>query len=200
VEPQAGLWVLTLSPTDMLKGYLLANIDEGARVDVNNRWKVPIRELVERDKEGDADFFKAWLRSQYATKIRERMKGAKQEDFDRIGTEYHRCLRDSRRYVGLEKPSDFSRLINVDFEFYSKQYLCLLYASAKLTPGLEHVCYNSWNGFTQQYQLLLAPLQPTDSPDEIARKIRITAKFIDILLTWRLWNFRSIAYARKIVG
>lgn len=175
--------------------YLLANIDDGARVEVNNRWKVRVRELVERDKEGDADFFKAWLRSQYATKIRERKKGAKQEDFDRIGTEYHRWLRDSRRHVGLDRSSDFLRIINVDFEFYSKQYLRLLDASAKLTPGLEHVCYNSWNGFTQQFQLLLSPLRPSDSSDEIARKIRITSKFIDILLTWRLWNFRSIAYS-----
>lgn len=186
---------LSLSPTDMLKGYLLANIEEGSRVDVNNRWKGRVRELVERDKEGDADFFKAWLRSQYATKIRERKRGAKQEDFDRIGTEYHRWLRDSRRQVGLEKPSDFLRLINIDFDFYSKQYLRLLNASAEVTPGLEHVCYNAWNGFTQQYQLLLAPLRPTDTPDEIGRKLRITAKFIDILLTWRLWNFRSIAYS-----
>lgn len=186
---------LSLSPTDMLKGYLLANIDEEYRVDVNSRWKVCIRELVERDKEGDADFFKAWLRSQYAMKIRERKKGAKQEDFDRIGTEYHRWLRDSRHQVGLKKPSDFLRFVNTDFEFYSKQYLRLLSASANRTPGLEHVFYNAWNVFTQQYQILLAPLKPADTPEEIDQKIRITAKFLDILITWRQWNFRSIAYS-----
>lgn len=186
---------LSLSPTDMLKGFLLANVDKDARVDVNRRWKARIRELVERDKEGDADFFKAWLRSQYATKIRERKKGAKQEDFDRIGTEYHRWLRDSRRQIGLENSSDFLSFINTDFEFYSKQYLRLLSASVKMTPKLEHVYYNACNGFTQQYQILLAPLRPSDDPDEITRKIRITAQFIDILLTWRLWNFRSIAYS-----
>jgi len=186
---------LSLSPTDMLKGYLLANIEEEARVEANNRWKGRIRELAEWDKEVDADFFKAWFRSQYATRIRERKKGAKQEDFDRIGTEYHRWLRDSRRQVGLEKQTDFLRFINTDFDFYSKQYLRLLNASSKVTPGLEHVCYNAWNGFTQQYMLLLAPLKPSDTPDQITQKIRITAKFIDILLTWRLWNFRSIAYS-----
>ena len=186
---------LSLSPTDMLKGYLLANIDKEQRVAANDRWKERIRALVDRDKEGDADFFKAWLRSQYATKIRERKKGAKQEDFDRIGTEYHRWLRDSRRQVGLKKPSDFLRFINTDFDFYSNHYLRLLDASSVITPGLEHVRYNSLNGFTQQYQLLLAPLRATDDLDEINRKIRITAKFIDILLTWRLWNFRSIAYS-----
>lgn len=186
---------LSLSPTEMLKGYLLANINKDARVKVNSDWKTRIRDLVDAGKEGDADFFKAWLRSQYAEKIRERKKGAKQEDFDRIGTEYHRWLRDSRCKGRLEKPSDFLQFVNTDFDFYSKQYLRLLKASETMTPGLEHVCYNAWNGFTQQYQVLLAPLRPTDTPEEIDRKIRITAKFLDILLTWRLWNFRRIAYS-----
>lgn len=186
---------LSLNPTEMLKGYLLANIEETARAEINVQWKDRIRLLVEGSKEGDADFFKAWLRSQYAKKIRERKRGAKQEDFDRIGTEYHRWLRDSRKLIGLETKSDFLNFIKTDFEFYSHQYLNIQNASWEIIPGLEHVCYNAWNGFTQQYQLLLAPLRPTDLPDEITRKIRITAKFIDILLTWRLWNFRSIAYS-----
>ncbi len=30
---------LSLSPTDMLKGYLLANIDPAARASTNNRWR-----------------------------------------------------------------------------------------------------------------------------------------------------------------
>jgi hypothetical protein len=48
----------------------------------------------ERDtKESEADFFKAWLRAKYAQDIRERKKGAKPEDFDLIGTEYHRWVR-----------------------------------------------------------------------------------------------------------
>ncbi|WP_250462605.1 GmrSD restriction endonuclease domain-containing protein [Microbulbifer litoralis] len=186
---------LSLNPTDMLKGYLLANIDEDYRVEANNRWKLRIGKLTDWGKEVEADFFKAWLRSQYATKIRERKKGAKQEDFDRIGTEYHRWLRDARAQVGLDKPSDYLRFLSTDFEFYSKQYLHLLDASEQITTGLEHVCYNAWNGFTLQHMLLLAPLKPSDAQNEITQKTRITAKFIDILLTWRLWNFRSIAYS-----
>ena len=36
---------LSLSPTDMLKGYLLANIDEAKRTAINTRWRDRIREL-----------------------------------------------------------------------------------------------------------------------------------------------------------
>ncbi|MGI8546836.1 MAG: DUF262 domain-containing protein [Gemmatimonadaceae bacterium] len=186
---------LSLSPTDMLKGYLLANIDESRRTTANARWRDRIRELNDAGKEVEADYFKAWLRSQYATKIRERKKGAKPEDFDRIGTEFHRWLRDAAETVGLAHGEDFFRFIDEDFDFYSRQYLRLIDASQAPTAGLEHVLYNSQQGFTLQYMLLLAPLRPEDSEPVVNRKISLVARYLDILLTWRLWNFRTIAYS-----
>lgn len=187
---------LSLSPTDMLKGYLLANIDDGSkRTAANNLWRERIRDLNDAGKEVEPDCFKAWLRSQYATKIRERKKGAKAEDFDRIGTEFHRWLRDASESVGLENGADFYRFIDRDFNFYSRQYLKLIQASQAKIDGLEHVLYNAQHGFTLQYMLLLAPLKSDDSETVVNQKIRLVARFIDILLTWRLWNFRSIAYS-----
>ncbi|WP_029032275.1 DUF262 domain-containing protein [Salinarimonas rosea] len=186
---------LSLSPTDMLKGYLLANIDEKKRISANQRWRDRILELNEAGKEVEADCFKAWLRSQYATKIRERKKGAKPEDFDRIGTEFHRWLRDASASVGLKSTEDFFRFIDRDFDFYAKQYLRLMEASRQRVKGLEHVQYNAQHGFTLQYMLILAPLKPDDDPAIVDAKIRIVARFVDVLLAWRLWNFRSIAYS-----
>jgi len=186
---------LSLSPTDMLKGYLLANIDESKRTSANNRWRGRIRELNDAGKEVEADCFKAWFRSQHATKIRERKKGAKPEDFDRIGTEFHRWLRDAAETVGLKHSDDFYRLIDRDFDFYSRQYLRVIEAAQKPAPGLEHVLYNAQHGFTLQHMLLLAPLRPDDSEPVIVRKIGLVAQYLDILLTWRLWNFRTIAYS-----
>ena len=66
---------LSLSPTDMLKGYLLSNItNSDKRTVANSQWRDRIRRLNEAGKEVEPDCFKAWLRSQYATKIRERKK------------------------------------------------------------------------------------------------------------------------------
>lgn len=186
---------LSLSPTDMLKGYLLANIEENKRTAANTRWRDRIRDLNDAGKEVEADCFKAWLRSQHSTKIRERKKGAKPEDFDRIGTEFHRWLRDAADAVGLNQSDDFYRFIDRDFDFYSRQYLRLIEASQKPVSGLEHVLYNAQQGFTLQYMLLLAPLKPDDSEPAVTKKIRLVARYLDILLTWRLWNFRSIAYS-----
>jgi hypothetical protein len=186
---------LSLSPTDMLKGYLLANIDEAKRTTANAFWRDRIRELNDAGKEVESDCFKAWLRSQYATKIRERKKGAKPEDFDRIGTEFHRWLRDAADAVGLKESGDFYRFIDRDFTFYSRQYLRLIEAAQKPVAGLEHVLYNAQHGFTLQYLLLLAPLRPDDNEVVVNKKLSLVARYIDILLTWRLWNFRTIAYS-----
>jgi len=187
---------LSLSPTDMLKSYLLANIeDESRRSSANAFWKARILEMNQVGKDVDADCFKTWLRSQYATAIRERKKGAKPQSFDLIGTEFHRWVRDNREDIGLRESLDFARFIERDFDYYSRQYLRLLEASSSPMPGLEHVLYNAQHGFTLQYMLLLAPLSPEDSPEVIDLKLRLVATFLDILLSWRLWNFRSIAYS-----
>ncbi len=138
---------------------------------------------------------KAWLRSQYAQSIRERTRGASPRDFDRIGTEFHRWVRENREPLGLERSSDFLRFIERDLSFYARQYATLRRAASELVPGLDVVFHNAQNGFTLQYPVLLAPLTPDDADDVIRTKMRITASFIDILLARRLWNFRSIAYS-----
>ena len=186
---------LSLSPTDMLKGYLLANMNPHRRVWANELWRGRIQELTGEDGDHGADFFKAWLRSQFATRIRERRKGAKPEDFDRISTEFHRWLRGAKDDLGLKLPEDFFRFVARDFDFYSRQYLQLQKAAAEPVEGLKHVSYNHGHGFTLQDMLLLAPLQPGDSDKTIERKLRLVSQFVDILITRRIWNFRSIAYS-----
>lgn len=192
---------LSLTPTEMLKGFLLANIvEEDKKTLANDLWRRRTQDLQTYGKETEADFFKAWLRSQYALKIRERRKGARPEDFDRLGTEFHRWVRDHATdndddaFV-LKFSDDFFHFIQRDFEFYSRQYMRLMEASRSLVPGLEHVLYNAKLGFTLQHIVLLAPLRPDDSDETVQKKIRLASMFIDILLAWRIWNYRSIAYS-----
>ena len=186
---------LQLSPTDMLKGYLLANMDQHRRDQANELWRRRIRDLSRESDDHGADFFKAWLRSQYATKIRDRRKGATAEDFERIGTEFHRWLRDTREMLGLKQPEQFFLFVTRNFDFYSKQYLRLREAADRPVEGLEHIFYNYNHGFTLQDMLLLAPLRPEDSEATINSKLRLVSRFVDILITRRIWNFRSIAYS-----
>ncbi len=187
---------LSLTPTDMLKGYLLANIsDTGKRTDASHVWKNLISKLQTLGKDEDADGIKAWLRSQYAKTIRERKGGALPQDFDLIGTEFHRWVRDHEKLLGLKASADFVRFIEKDFAFYLALYSRLRLAAETLTPGLECVHYNAQNDFTLQYPVLLAALRVGDPETEIVRKIRIAADYLDILISRRIWNWRAIDYS-----
>lgn len=149
---------LSLTPTDMLKAYLLANItDVQQRNRASEVWKANIRKLQDLGKDEDADGIKAWLRSQYAETIREHKRGATAQDFDLIGTEFHRWVRDHHAMLGLEKSGDFARFIERDFVFYANQYHRLRVAAETLTQGLECVYYNAQANFTLQYPVSLAP-------------------------------------------
>ena len=78
--------------------------------------------LAELGKDEDADGIKSWLRSQYAESIRERKRGAAPQDFDLIGTEFHRWVRDHEERLGLTASAEFARFIERDFAFYSRWY------------------------------------------------------------------------------
>ena len=192
---------LSLSNTDMLKGYLLASItDTAKRAEANKEIKYWLQTFAKRDserdtKESEADFFKAWLRAKYAKGIRERKKSAKPEDFDLIGTEYHRWVRNKQTLIGLKTSDQFNDWVKTDLRFFARVYLELLDASETLKPGLESIRFNADHGFTQQFQVLLAPLVPSDDAPTIKAKLRLTADYLDCWLNRRLWNSKSIDYS-----
>ncbi len=187
---------LSLTPTDMLKGYLLANItDTDRRNAASGKWRERVAALQKIGKDEDADAIKSWLRSQYAQTIRERKRGAKPRDFDLIGTEFHRWVRDHQVPLDLANSADFGRFIEEDFSFYSGWYERIRQAAETLTEGLETIYYNAQNNFTLQYPVLLAPLLRTDSETEVLRKLRIVAGYINILIARRIWNWKSTSYS-----
>jgi len=185
---------LSLSPTDMLKGYLLANIsDEDIRNRAAELWKSWIPRFQAIGKDDESSFFKSWLRSQYARDIRERKRGAKPGDFDRLGTEFHRWVRDNKEFLHLESSNDYFNFINKDLNFFARWYERIRKAAQNINPGLVEVFYNSNQEFTLQYPVLLAPLKTEDDEDLCLKKIRIAATYIDIIIARRIWNYRSIS-------
>jgi uncharacterized protein DUF1524/uncharacterized protein DUF262 len=187
---------LSLTPADMLKGYLLANIaDSGKRTHASGVWKERIQALADVGKDEDADAIKSWLRSQYANSIRERKRGAVPQDFDLIGTEFHRWVRDHEEQLGLTSSAEFARFLERDFSFYGRWYERLRLAAETRNQQLECIHYNAQHNFTLQYPVLLAPLRMGDDDAAAIRKIRVVAAYIDILIHRRIWNWRAIDYS-----
>lgn len=187
---------LSLTPTDMLKGYLLANItDTEKRTRASRIWKERVQAFAELGKEEDSDAIKSWLRSQYAQSIRERKRGALPLDFDLIGTEFHRWVRDHEEDLGLKSSADFAQFIESNFSFYGKWYERLRLAAGTLTKGLECIYYNAQHNFTLQYPLLLAPILVGEDEQIALRKIRVVAAYLDIMIHRRVWNWHAIDYS-----
>ena len=187
---------LSLTPTDMLKGYLLTNItDDDDRTQAGEAWKQQVSKLLDLGKDEDADCIKAWLRSQYADKIRERKAGAKPEDFDKLGTEFHRWVRENESRIGLVSSNKFTSFVTSDFRFYARAYTRARHAAETYTDGLTSVFFNAQNSFTLQYPLMLAPLRGDDDEDTITRKMGLVALFVEIMLARRIWNFKAIGHS-----
>jgi uncharacterized protein with ParB-like and HNH nuclease domain len=123
-----------LSPVDMLKAYLLAPIEDAEQRAVANRaWKKTIQSLIawgsESDTERDAAFVKAWLRAKYAKTVRDRTAGAVDQDWELIGTVFHRWVRDNAALVGAGDASKNCRLMTEEFPFFARVYRSILDAS-----------------------------------------------------------------------
>src|SRR5690625_940714 len=114
---------LSLSLPDMLKGYVLANIrHEDDQRAVNTTWQGLIQSLKDLGDDHDADFFKDWLRARHAETIRQGRQGAENRDVERIGTEFHRWIRDHKDRLQLIDSDSFVRFVRRDMDFYARQY------------------------------------------------------------------------------
>ena len=187
---------LSLTPTEMLKGFLLSEIEnDDHRYEANDVWKRQILKLKELGKEEESDFIKTWLRSQYAETIRERKKGAEPKDFDIIGGPFHKWVRENLNLIGLNKSSDFTRFILDEFVKFSELYLKVNKLSTAYTNGFEHIFYNANQNFTLQPQLLFAAVDPNDPTDIIDTKIRVVSCFLDNYLIRRIFNYKTVDYS-----
>ena len=134
---------VNLSQADMLKGYLLANINSAdankmhkLKSRANSDWRRTIRNLVDLDDDADEEFLKTWLRAKYAANTRERKKGATNQDFELIN-KFHRWTRDNHKRIGLDNSEDFYDFITRKLCYFGGLFVAMQKAALTLTPGLK---------------------------------------------------------------
>jgi len=189
---------LNLTPTEMLKGFMLSRFPDAAkREKANNYWKASMQELHIYDKDEDQRFIQSWLRAKYADSIRQGKVGSKNEDFEKIGTRFHSWVRENLEKMNLTENSNevFSNFIDVEFNFYLKAYLMMLDAIENLQYDLEHVYYiDDWGiASSLSFPLLLSSLTINDTDSEIKMKMNTVAKYIETFVVRRSVNYRKFA-------
>lgn len=186
---------LSLTSTEMLKGYILSEIkSDSTREEMNDIWKKKVYILKSDDDKGDETFIKAWLRAHYAETIRETKAGAINKDFDIIGGFFHKWVRDERDKLGLKNSHDFEFFIE-KFAKFADVYEYIRHAETTYAEETKYVYYNAQVNFTLQPQLLLASVCYEDSWPVIIEKINLVARFIDLLIISRVTNYRSVDYS-----
>ena len=186
---------LSLTSTEMLKGYVLSEIkNDETREKYNDLWKEKVLNLKNNDDKGDELFIKAWLRSQHAETIRESVVGATNKDFDIIGGPFHKWVREEREKLSLNTSADFELFID-KFAKFAEIYLKIKAAEQTFNETMKFVYYNAQLGFTLQPQLLLAPICYEDNWDTIYEKINLVSRFIDLFIIARVTNYKSCDYS-----
>lgn len=139
---------LSLNSAEMLKAFVIQQVDEADRDAVNKIWQQNISRIknaFESESSGtvkaeDVDFISAWLRAKYAKSIRETKKGAEDRDFELLGEKFHTWVRqNARTEMELTLPKQYKELVTVEMTLMSKLYLRIKQYAERLTKGYEPV-------------------------------------------------------------
>ncbi len=179
---------LQLTESELLRGYLLSRIERDEdRQAASDHWRLQ-SDALDTVRRGELPHaIRAWLRGRRAKSMTE---------YDSIGNDFNRWVRDHEKELSLSCSEDFSELVIREFDFYAHWYGVIRSAAedpGKAThQGLNAVRFNWVNDFTLQMPALLAPLRVTDSETDIYRKLRIVSVYIDCMLMRRIWNGAAI--------
>jgi len=185
----------SLTQVEMLRSYLLANIDETHRDVALQKFDSVVKTLktipLGSISKAEFEFFKVYFRGHLAESLSQAKDS--QSDFVRIGKEFHRWVRDSEGRLGLNASGDFVQFID-RIAYYSAVY-SKIYAliSQRDSKNYLYLIVNADYGFTLQPALILAAVDYLDDEEVVSQKFKLVSKYISKILSWKVWNQTTIA-------
>ena len=181
-----------LTPTEMLKSFLLAKVsDEEKRVQCSVAWKMNISRLLQLDKEGEMEFFRAWLRGKYLSNFKDG------KEFEEIGTGFHRWVRKSVKLFNFKDDEALVNFITVEMPFYITVFNMIRKAEREVQSRLEILFYQSTYSIASSlvYPLYLSAINQSDTYEIIMEKISLIAHNLDSFVVRRIMNGQPIVQA-----
>lgn len=186
---------LKLGPIDLLKGYLLSNITHDEHnAQAHETWQRFLKKLQEVGQDEESSFFRNWLRSQHAVSIRGKQKDAAPGDFELASDSYHRWVETNSSALGLRTSDDYVELVQRRLPFFVDKYVQVLEAERTKQPQFPHVFFNGSRELTLQSMLILAALDPADSPKVAETKAALISYYLDCYATSRILNGQDNTY------
>ena len=186
---------LNLTPTEMLKGYILSRItDKKQRNEINSIWKEEIQKLHSFDDNADQVFFQAWFRAKYAVTIRPGKADSEDKDFELIGSRFHNWFKDSHKSLfKLKTSDDFYTFFKNQFPFYVKWFIKIWNAENTLNTSMPHASFISHWGIAESLQnpLLLASIKFEDEEATIEQKVDFVSRYIETFTVRRAVNYKK---------
>ena len=186
---------LNLTPTEMLKGYILSKIsDKKQRTEINDLWKEEIQKLHVFGETTDQSFFHAWFRGKYAMSIRPGKAGSENQDFELIGSRFHNWFKDNHKNLfDLTSSDDFYSFFKNQFPFFVKWYIEILKSQTSYNAANPHLNYIHHWGIAESLQepLLLSSINFGDDETIIRKKVDYVARYIETFTVRRSVNYRK---------
>ncbi len=186
---------LNLTPTEMLKGYILSKItDKKQRTEINNLWKDEIQRLHRYGETTDQSFFQAWFRGQYAISIRPGKAGSENQDFELIGSRFHNWFKDNHKTLfNLNTSDEFYNFFKNQFPFFVKWYVQIRNSQINYDKAIPHLNYIYHWGIAESLQepMLLASISFGDDESTIKTKLDFVARYLETFTVRRSVNYRK---------
>ncbi|MDY6070814.1 MAG: DUF262 domain-containing protein [Bacilli bacterium] len=187
---------LSLTQVEMLRSYLLANIDDSgkrkkAMADFDDLIKRLMSIKLSSKSKAEFEFFKLYFRGHYAEDLSQGKNA--HSDFVRIGKEFHRWFSDNDNKLGLSSSDDYVGFIKKLVYFGNVYEKISSIIQKRDTANYLYLIVNSDYNFTLQYALLISAIKFEDSDDVVEEKIKIVSKYITKVLTWKTWNHEMIS-------
>ena len=186
---------LSLTQVEMLRSFLLANIDSDVREKAMNEFDETVKLLINiklsSKSKAEFEFFKLYFRGHLAEDLSQSKNS--NSDFIRIGKEFHRWVRDNDKKLGLINSSDYVTFIS-KIAFFAKQYAKINnLILSRNTKDYLYLIVNFDYGFTLQPAVILAAIKYGDTEDIVLEKIKIVSRYLTKVLSWRVWNHWMIS-------
>lgn len=189
---------LSLTQVEMLRSYLLANIDENIRTATMKEFdnitkKLAAINLASKSK-AEFEFFKIYFRSHYAENLSQAQNTS--SDFVKIGKEFHRWVRDNEQKLMLNNSDDYVEFVNRILYFANVYIKLIELIESRNTIEYLYLIVNSDYGFTLQPALIMASIKYGDDDTTVSEKIKEVSKYLTKILSWIIWNHGLISQNR----